>query len=363
MNGVFRGLLAALLASGLAAPAAAQTDDDFGPVIGTPDPAGPHALVQPRTGERDHAPGESFTVQLRAGEVLTVGTCGVRGGRAVGDTTITLSDPGGAQVGFNDDACNSLGSRLVFRALVTGPHTVALGCFSGGACGGRIGFVIGDHEERPPVATIDAALEARALVGPDGYGALLDGRFHVLFDEAGIVLHLSASPLGIGGGSGGGIFGGTLRLLIGFDLGVLEFGIGGGVGTLSQRPEGITQREVGIFALRARAGLASDFRVEAEAGIGLFGDDASDGLIDVRATLPIESVEITARGLYGFAGVWLGELGVVLWPEGESRRGVGVGFVAGGAALFYQPVCRFGLVCPAILYAGPHLGLSLHVRP
>ncbi len=362
MHRVPWGLLAASLVL-LPALASAQDGDDFGPVIGMADPEGPRPSLGPRRGERDHVAGEVVTVELVAGEVLTVGTCGVRGAFAVGDTTLAVADPANGLVARNDDACNSLGSRIVVRAAVSGPHTITLACYSGTSCGGRVVWAVGDREETPPIATIDTGLQARALVGLDGHGALLDGWLHVLFDSAGVVLRLSASPIGVGGGNRGGLFGGAVRLYLGFELGVLELGIGGGVGTLSQRPEGITQREVGMFALRTRIGLANEFRIEAEGAIGLFGDEEADGLIDVRVTLPIESVEITARGLYGFSGVWLGELGVVIWPEGDTRRGVGIGFVAGGGALFYQPVCRFGLACPAAMYAGPHLGLGIHVRP
>lgn len=346
----------------LKASGAHAQDDLFGPTLGTAAPVS--RAAGPRGGEADHVPNTELTIELNAGEVLTVGTCGVRGGIAIGDTTLAVYDPARAFVASNDDACGSLGSRLVVRAEVSGPYVVALGCYSSPSCGGRVGWSVGDREAEVPVVSFALGLESRALVGPEGQAALVDAWAHVRFDAAGgLVLRLSGSPMMIGGGARGGVLGGAIQLVVGIDLSAMEVGVGGGVATLSRRADGITDREVGIFALRARFGFLTEFHLSVDAAIGFLGEDEADGVIDGRASLPFGMIEITARAVYGFAGVWLGELGVVVWPEGSSRRGVGIAVLAGGGAVFYQPVCRFGLVCEAALYAGPHLGLGIHVRP
>lgn len=358
-------LAAVTTALACAAPARAQDGEDFGPVVGRPDPLGPDARPDRVThGEQDHVPGTDVAIQLRTGDVLTVGTCGVGGGIAAGDTTLALIDPRQTQIETNDDACGGLGSRIVHRAIRDGTYTVRLGCYRGQNCGGRLAWVIGDEEAEAPTATFSAALEARGLVGPEGQAALVDAWMHTRFDAmGGLVLRLSGSPMGIGGGVRDGIFGGAIQLVAGFDLGYIEIAIGGGVATLSQRPAEVAQAETGSFALRGRVGLTTDFHVSVDAAIAVFGDEQADGTVDGRVVLPVGEVELVARALYGFSGVWMGELGAVLWLEGESRRGVGISVMAGGGALFYQPICRFGLPCAAVTYAGPHLGLGIHVRP
>lgn len=336
---------------------AQATEDPFGPVIGA---GGSHVS--------DHVPGTEIAIELHAGDVLTVGTCGVTGAVATGDTTLGLLDPRRVVVASNDDACSSLGSRIVHRAEVDGLYTLVLGCYGSARCGGRVAWSIGDEELALPVVTVAAALETRALVGPDGQAALFDAWAQARFDRAGgFVLRLSGSPMGIGGGAQGGILGGGIQLLFGWDLSSLEVLIGGGIATLSERPEGILQREVAVLGFRLRFGEAHGIHVVVSPAIGFFDEDGSVQpslpSLDGQLVLPVDMVEIVARGDYGFYGVGFGEVSVVIWPEGSARRGVGVSVHAGGGALFYQPLCRFGVTCDTVVYAGPHMGLGLHVRP
>jgi len=350
-------VLVALLLASLAGVASAQQAEPFGPVVG-------HAAPPERDGARAHVAGEELVVFAEAGDVLTVGTCGMDGARADGDTTLAVRSPGGVVVASNDDACGGLGSRIVYAVQEAGPHTIVLGCYSGDSCGGRVVFHLGPEELAEPELYVRGFFEGRALVGPDGQGLLADARFDLLLPTVGGVLfRLEGSPMGIAGGVGGGVLGGAVSLTAGFDLGFMAFGLGGGIATASRRPAGSSVRETGVFALHLRFGLVSEFHVEAAGLFALGDDDVVDGQFRARAALPIEMVEITAHGTYGLAGVWLGELGVIIWPDGPERRGVGIGVVAGGAAVFYQPICRFGLVCPETLYAGAHLGLGVHLRP
>ncbi|WP_163869222.1 VWA domain-containing protein [Myxococcus eversor] len=80
-------------------------------------------------------------IYLRAGETLTVGTCGVAGASAVGDTNMKLFGPGGTQVAQNDDSCGLL-SKITFTALTTGTYQVRVGCFANNPCNGTAAYTI-----------------------------------------------------------------------------------------------------------------------------------------------------------------------------------------------------------------------------
>jgi len=286
------------------------------------------------------------------------------GARCDGDRTLALLDPSGSQVAYNDDACGGLGSRIVHQAASSGTYRIATACYGSRSCGGRVVWRVGESEARPSVVQWSTGLNARALLGPDGQGLVADAFLSARFDEVGgLVLRLSGSPMGIAGGHEGGVLGGSVQLTAGWDLDFVEIGMGGGVSTLSRRSQGLDQREVGVLAFRARFGTERDFHVTGQWMLGFPSDDEVDATLDASVVLPIDSVELLARGVYGMSGVWLGEIGLVWWPEGSGRGGVGLAFLAGGSAVTYQPVCRFGLVCEASTYAGPHVGLGIHVRP
>jgi len=323
-----------------------------------------HARAQsePRGGVEDHVQNSQIAIELHEGEWIAAGTCGLVGARYDLDTTVQLLDPEGSRVAYNDDACGGLGSRLSYRATRTGTHQLVLGCYSA-RCGGRVAWRIDDEEVWLPEVVWQAGLQTRALLGPDGQGLIADAWVAVRLDTlGGLTFRLEGAPMGIAGGNEGGVLGGSVQLSAGYDLGFIAFGLGGGVTTLSRRAEGVLQREAGLLAIRMRFGSFDDFHLSAQILIAFPAVAAPDIGIDIDAGLPIDSFEIVARGIYGMSGVWLGEVGVVWWPEGV-RRGVGLGLLAGGSLVWYQPVCRFGLVCEVTTYAGPHVGLGIHIRP
>ena len=322
------------------------------------------AESESRSGSAEHVADTLVPIELRAGEWIAAGTCGMSGARHDFDTTLRLRDPDGVEVAYSDDACGGLGSRISFRATRTGTHHLALGCYSGGSCGGRVVWRVDDQEVPIPPVDWDFGFHARAMIGPDGQGLVADAWVAARFDElGGLVLRLDGAPMGLAGGVGGGLLAGALQLTVGYDVGFVSFGIGGGVTTLSRRAEGVQQREAAALAMRLTFGSVDDFHAGASVLVAFPNDDEVDFNLDAFASLPIDSLEILARGFYGMSGVWLGEIGVVWWPEGAVRRGVGLALLAGGSAVSYQPVCRFGLVCEATTYAGPHVGVGLHVRP
>ena len=317
-----------------------------------------------RSGSADHVAGTTISVHLNAGEWIAVGTCGVTGARFGGDTVLRLRDPDGAEIAYSDDACGGLGSRISHRATRTGAHQIVLACYSSEGCGGRVAWQIDDEEVPMPFATWDLGLHLRALLGPDGQGLVADAWIRARLDAlGGMVLSLAGAPMGIAGGGGGGVLGGAVHLVAGWDVGFVEVGIGGGVTTLSRRDEGVTQREAGLLAFQLRFGELDDFHMGGRLLLAFPADDAIDYTMDVRAAMPLEAFELVAHGVYGMSGVALGEIGFVYWPGGPARRGLGVAVLAGGSAVTYQPVCRFGLVCAETVYAGPHVGVGLHVRP
>lgn len=322
------------------------------------------ARARQRVGVADHVPDTTIAIELQEGDWLTAGTCGLPGARAEGDTTLRVQTFSGVQVAYNDDACRSLASRLVLRAPHTGTYRLLLGCVGGISCGGRVAWQVDDHEVELPDVVWSGGAYGRAMIGPDGQGLVADGWLAAHIDAfGGFVVRLSGAPLGLAGGGEGGLLGGALTLTVGWDIGLVEVALGGGVSTLSRRADGQQQHAVGTFASRVRFGLPSDFHVHAQLLLGVLSADAADATFDGQAVLPIDDVEIVARGVYGMSGVWLGEVGVVWWPAGETRRGVGLAFLAGGSAVYYQPVCRYGLVCQQSTYAGPHVGFGLEVRP
>jgi hypothetical protein len=317
-----------------------------------------------RSGSADHVPGTTISVHINAGEWIAVGTCGVTGARVGGDTVLRLRDPDGVEIAYSDDACGGLGSRISFRATRTGAHQIVLACYSSEGCGGRVAWQVDDEEVRMPFATWDLGLDLRALLGPDGQGLVADAWIRARLDGlGGMVLSLAGAPMGIAGGIDGGVLGGAVHLVAGWDIGFAEVGIGGGVSTLSRRGEGVTLREAGVLAFQLRFGRLDDFHMGGRLLLAFPTDESIDYTLDVRAVMPLEAFELVAHGLFGMSGVALGEVGFVYWPAGSARQGVGVAVLAGGSAVTYQPVCRFGLVCAETVYAGPHVGVGLHIRP
>ncbi|GHG87213.1 serine protease [Comamonas sp. JC664] len=82
------------------------------------------------------------TIALRAGQTLTIGTCGLTGTTFTGDTYLRLRGPTGTQVAENDDACGGRGSSITYLATADGNHAINAGCYSSGSCTGTVAWTI-----------------------------------------------------------------------------------------------------------------------------------------------------------------------------------------------------------------------------
>ncbi|HEX8434741.1 lectin-like protein [Archangium sp.] len=82
----------------------------------------------------------NVAVTLQAGQTLTVGTCGISGTFASGDTYLRLYGPNGFEVAYNDDSCGGLSSNFSYAAPAGGTYVIRAGCYGSGACSGRVGY-------------------------------------------------------------------------------------------------------------------------------------------------------------------------------------------------------------------------------
>jgi hypothetical protein len=82
------------------------------------------------------------TVALKAGDKITVATCGLGGSTFAGDTFLRLFNPSGTQVASNDDGCGGVGSSLTHTAAVAGNFQIRAGCFNNTSCSGTVVFQI-----------------------------------------------------------------------------------------------------------------------------------------------------------------------------------------------------------------------------
>ncbi|ATB50430.1 serine protease [Corallococcus macrosporus] len=84
------------------------------------------------------------TVELTAGQSLTVGTCGVTGASATGDTWLRVNGPSGTEIASSDDGCaEGRGSYVTLTAGAAGAYEIIAGCFSDTACSGTVAWSIG----------------------------------------------------------------------------------------------------------------------------------------------------------------------------------------------------------------------------
>jgi hypothetical protein len=94
----------------------------------------------------------NHTIALTAGQVLTLGTCGVTGSSFSGDTYLRLYNPSGAQVASNDDACGGAGSNLTYTVPsgAGGNYQLRAGCYSSNSCSGTVVWTITSGTTPPP---------------------------------------------------------------------------------------------------------------------------------------------------------------------------------------------------------------------
>jgi hypothetical protein len=82
-------------------------------------------------------------VTLNAGQIITLGTCGVYGASGSGDTYLRFFNPSGYEVAGSDDAagCGAL-SQFTYSVPVSGTYLLRAGCFSSSACSGTVGYLV-----------------------------------------------------------------------------------------------------------------------------------------------------------------------------------------------------------------------------
>jgi hypothetical protein len=80
-------------------------------------------------------------VTLAAGQKITLGTCGVTGATASGDTYLRLYGPSATQVAVNDDACGTA-STITYTATTAGTYQIRAGCYSSNSCSGTVAWTI-----------------------------------------------------------------------------------------------------------------------------------------------------------------------------------------------------------------------------
>lgn len=81
------------------------------------------------------------SVTLRAGQLLSAGTCTVAGASGTGDTYVRLVGPSGQTVASNDDSCGRL-SFVRFRATEDGTYVLRGGCYGNEACTGTLAYTV-----------------------------------------------------------------------------------------------------------------------------------------------------------------------------------------------------------------------------
>jgi hypothetical protein len=84
------------------------------------------------------------SISLLAGQILTLGTCGVTGSSFSGDTYLRLYNPSGTQVAFSDDACGGVGSNFTYTvpAGAGGSYQLRAGCYASGSCSGTAAWTL-----------------------------------------------------------------------------------------------------------------------------------------------------------------------------------------------------------------------------
>jgi hypothetical protein len=81
-------------------------------------------------------------LNLAAGQIISLGTCGLNGASGSGDTYLRFYNPSGVQVSGSDDAGGACGalSNFTYAVPVTGTYLLRSGCYSSGSCSGTVAY-------------------------------------------------------------------------------------------------------------------------------------------------------------------------------------------------------------------------------
>jgi len=80
------------------------------------------------------------SVYVYAGQLLTVGTCGLQDATYEGDTVLRVYSPGGQEIAWNDNSGGEcgFGSNISVIAPMTGAYVIRAGCKGSSKCGGTV---------------------------------------------------------------------------------------------------------------------------------------------------------------------------------------------------------------------------------
>lgn len=83
-----------------------------------------------------------YTVYLYAGQLFTVGTCGIPGASGTGDTYLRVNNPSGQQIAADDDAGGACGvlSNISIVIPTAGSYVIRAGCYASNSCSGTVAF-------------------------------------------------------------------------------------------------------------------------------------------------------------------------------------------------------------------------------
>jgi hypothetical protein len=85
-----------------------------------------------------------WSIFAYAGQVVTVGTCGLAGAAVFsGNTWLRMRNTVGVEFASNNDSCSSVASNISFVAPTTGHYTIHAGCYSTGGCSGAVAYKVG----------------------------------------------------------------------------------------------------------------------------------------------------------------------------------------------------------------------------
>ncbi len=194
-----------------------------------------------------------------------------------------------------------------------------------------------------------------------GVGGSADGSLSASV-AGGLYLRAELGPAGLAGGEGPalGQLGGAL--LVGYDLGLFAFALGGGVGTGNARPGAPPLGRVDAYL---RMGVEPDVYGAVLIALAVEEGGVEFGLVSARFGAPVSPTVVIywrAEAALAFASGRV-DVGVRLWLDGDiaSSSGIALEVGVGAAGIYFAPRCEFGPCDERTLALGPgaHLGLTL----
>jgi hypothetical protein len=83
----------------------------------------------------------NVSFNLSAGQIITLGTCGLNGASGSGDTYLRFYDPYGNFVAYSDNGCGAL-SNFTYSIPFSGTYVLRAGCYANTSCSGTVAYSI-----------------------------------------------------------------------------------------------------------------------------------------------------------------------------------------------------------------------------